>query len=106
MPPRRRPRRRRLRRVLEDDKEWECPYEKCKLRCSSEWAHRRRMAFLRYKYAAPAEEKEEAEEEEGEGDDDGGEPDVQRYVGVYVDANGEVVPISLADALRAVAEGE
>jgi hypothetical protein len=31
---------------------------------------------------------------------------VQRYVGVYVDANGEVVPISLADALRAVAEGE
>jgi len=91
---------RRKRRVLEDDEDWECPYEKCKLRCSSEWAHRRRLAFLRRKFAAPAEEKEEKD------DDDGGEPDVQRYVGVYVDANGEVVPISLADALRAVAEGE
>lgn len=105
MPPqRRRLRRRHNRRVLEDDEEWECPYERCKLRCPSEWAHCRRMAFLRYKYAKPAVEAEEKEEEDE--DDDGGEPDVQRYVGVYVDANGEVVPISLTDALRAVAEGE
>lgn len=92
---------RRMRRLLEEDEQWECPYEKCKLRCASEWAHRRRHAFLRYKYSKPAEDEKEEEEE-----DDGGEPDVQRYVGVYVDANGEVVPISLADALRAVAEGE
>lgn len=98
MPSKRR-RLRKRRRLPDPEDDWECPYENCRMRCPTEWAHCRRYAFLRYKYAAPVKEEEEVDE-----DDDGGEPDVQHYVGVYVDANGEVVPVSLADALRAVAE--
>lgn len=89
------PRRRRPRRVHDPvDDDWECPYANCKMRCSTEWSHRRRYACMYYRSKAR---QDEAEEEE--------ETAVQRFVGVYVNANGDLEPVSLQDALRAVAEG-
>lgn len=95
-------RRRRAQRTAESEGR-RCPYPACQLGCANEWIHHGCYAARRNRTAPPAkrQRRDKSEEEEEKK-----QPPAERYVGVYVDTSGTLVPVSLRDALRAVADDQ
>lgn len=97
-------RRRRARRAAEEEDETvrRCPYPACQAGCANEWIHHACYAARRNRTAPPA--KRQRRDKPDEEEEEKKQPPAERYVGVYVDASGALVPVSQREVLRAVAE--
>lgn len=97
----RRRRRRAKRAAKEDATARHCPYPACQAGCANEWIHHACNAARRNRTAPPAKRQRRDKPDEEE---EKKQPPAERYVGVYVDAAGALVPVSQREVLRVVAE--
>ena len=99
---RRRQRRRARRAAEEDGTVRHCPYPACQLGCANEWIHHGCYAARRRRTAPPTKRR---RRDKPEDEEEKKAAPAERYVGVYVDAAGVLVPVSQREVLRTVAEG-